>query len=156
MEQITRQSWDAMNPDEQWDTYCKLAQISMDCVTGWAKALTVNAQFTTQTLWNLVDDKGNPPPSQIYGDMLPIWYEGRWWVCYSEYAKRKQENGEWDRWGKELQQESNISVEVSQSDDDTSISYCAAPNNIDDIHGSGEEWQEEWPDRFPPTRRISK
>lgn len=37
------------------------------------------------------DDKGNPPPSGLYGDMIPRFQYGRWWVCHAdmlEYGKR--------------------------------------------------------------------
>gem|GEM_PF-5520297 len=41
-----------------------------------------------------VDDKGNPPPPYLEGDMIPKFYNGRWWVCWSDYVGRCEEKGD--------------------------------------------------------------
>jgi hypothetical protein len=36
------------------------------------------------------------PSLDLEGDMIPKWYDGRWWVSHSDYVKHREEKGETD------------------------------------------------------------
>jgi len=36
------------------------------------------------------DPDGSLPTREGQGDMIPVWYAGRWWVCYYNYIKAKE------------------------------------------------------------------
>lgn len=41
-----------------------------------------------------VDDNGNPPPHYLYGDIIPEWHYGRWWICNEDLVKAKKAHGD--------------------------------------------------------------
>lgn len=84
---MTRDEWDKLTSDEQWAKYQKVVYPQVESL-----AWPIHEHFTIRSV-NL-DDKGNPPPPGMVGDMFPVWYDGQWWTCSELYLRRRKENGE--------------------------------------------------------------
>lgn len=83
---MTREEWDKLTPDGQWNNFIKAGNLAFEAVAGWGNQIVSS--------WKPpVDDKGNPPPPYLYGDMFPHWEDGQWWVCHDsliQHRKKKE------------------------------------------------------------------
>lgn len=85
---MTREEWNMLTPDEQWDAYTNADEL-LHTYVKW--------QGQVVRFPDAVDDKGNPPPFGLVGDLIrPVWYDGQWWVDWCSLHKRKQQNGDSD------------------------------------------------------------
>lgn len=94
---MTREEWDKLTPDEQWAAFNKRVEPLTTIASGWiasnwpSHTSVFNGSITE--FKPLVDDKGNPPPANLCGDMFPHWEDGQWWTCWSslmEHRKKKE------------------------------------------------------------------
>lgn len=103
---MTREEWEKLTPDARWAKYIECATLLVESLGKGFEILNyhiarfpfyitpVHAQTREEMIRErLLDPDGNPPPALLYGDMRPIWYDGRWWVSHAEYVERKRQNG---------------------------------------------------------------
>ncbi len=84
---MTREEWNALTPDEQWEKFVECGTAAFDAIVGWGKTITS---------FYAVDVNENPSLPGMIGDLtVPVFEDGSWWVSdYNLRKHREAKNGQ--------------------------------------------------------------